>query len=157
MLPVAHWTTRYRVNVVLPQTAGSASVLRSRNSSRPAAPTSPAAPGRLFAAHLAADAGLLVAAERRVRCVPEAAVDAHRAGADAPRDRQRAVVIGTDDRAGQAVDGVVGDADRVVVTVVRQDDEDRPEQLVLRDRRVLVNTSEQRRFVVVTRRQVLGR
>ena len=43
-------------------------------------------------------------------------------------------MIGAHDGPGQPEDGVVGDADRVVVTVVRQDDEHRAEELVLSDR-----------------------
>src|SRR5699024_425312 len=65
-----------------------------------------------LAAHLAADAGLLVAAERDVGAVPLAAVDAERAGADPCDDLLDALGIGAPHGAGQAVGGVVGDPDR---------------------------------------------
>ena len=45
-------------------------------------------------AHLASDAGLLVATERAVGAVPEAAVHAHRPGADAAGDAQGTVTVG---------------------------------------------------------------
>src|SRR4051812_15396753 len=62
-------------------------------------------------AHLAADAGLLVAAERRVRAEPHAAVDRERAGADAAGHRLRPREVGRVDRAREAVRRLVGDPD----------------------------------------------
>src|SRR6187399_3239234 len=70
---------------------------------------------------LPADPGLLVAAEGRVGGIPDRAVDAERAGADPPGHGTRAVEVGAVDGTGEPVGGVVGDAHRVVVTVVRDD------------------------------------
>src|SRR5699024_6412786 len=86
-----------------------------------------------LAAHLAADAGLLVAAERDVGAVPLAAVDAERAGADPCDDLLDALGIGAPHGAGLAVGGVAGDPDRVSVTVVGDHHEHGPEDLLLRD------------------------
>src|SRR3954451_467523 len=69
-------------------------------------------------AHLAADTRLLVAAERRIGRVTAPAVHAHGSRADATRDRQRALPVGAQDAPGDAEDRVVGDAGRVLVTVV---------------------------------------
>ena len=66
------------------------------------------------AAVLAAVARLLVAAERGER-VEGAAVDLDLAGADALGDADRAVLVGRPDAAGEAVVGVVGDPDRVLL------------------------------------------
>src|SRR3546814_9756469 len=62
--------------------------------------------------HFAADAALLVAAERRIGREEVGAVDVQRAAADAPRDAQRAIGIGRENRAGQAVFRIVGDPHR---------------------------------------------
>src|SRR3546814_16994154 len=48
--------------------------------------------------HFAADAALLVAAERRIGREEVGAVDVQRAAADAPRDAQRAIGIGRENR-----------------------------------------------------------
>src|ERR1700679_3370762 len=100
-------------------------------------------------AHPAADAGLLVAAERDVGAEPHPAVDADRAGSDPPGDAEGALVVGAVDRAGQAVDRVVGDPDRVVVAVVVDDHQHRAERLLLGDLAVRVEVGEQGRGVVV--------
>src|SRR5688500_2152561 len=56
--------------------------------------------------HLAAEPRLLVAAERHVGAVPEAAVHRHRPRADAPGDAQHPLAIGAGHAARQPVDGV---------------------------------------------------
>ena len=101
-------------------------------------------------AHLAADAGLLVAAERAVGPEVVAAVDGEGAGPDAAGERQRAV-LAAEHSAGQAVDGVVGDPHRVVIVVVGDDDQDRTEDLFLRDLAVGVDIGQQGRGVEVAR------
>src|SRR3954453_14830966 len=113
MLPVAHWTTRYLLNAVVVSNCGLGQGLALQELVKAGS------------AHLAPDAGLPVAAERRIRRVPEPAVATRRARPTPPRHRQRGLVFGADHGPGQTVDGVVGDADRVVVPVVRQYDEDR--------------------------------
>src|SRR5699024_1562662 len=86
-----------------------------------------------LAAHLAADAGLLVAAARDVGAVPLAAVDAERAGADPCDDPLDALGIGAPSCAGKALGGVVGERDRVSVTGGGDHHEHGPEDLLLRD------------------------
>src|SRR5690606_8648010 len=81
-------------------------------------------------AHLAADAGLLVAPERDVRPVPDATVHADGPGAQPPRDGPRPLGVAAVHRARQPVRRVVGDADRVVVAVVRHDHQYRAEDLL---------------------------
>src|SRR5262245_9123284 len=98
-------------------------------------------------AHLPADAGLLVPTERRVRSEPVATVDTHGAGPDPLRDRDRPVVVGAEDGAGQAEDRVVRDPDRVVVILVADDREHRAEDLVLGDLAVRVDVGEHGRLV----------
>src|SRR4051794_38630273 len=83
--------------------------------------------------HLPADAGLLVAAERGVGAEPDPAVDGERAGTDPPGHRLRALQRAGVDRAGEPVRRVVGDPDGVVVAVVRDHDEHRAEDLLLRE------------------------
>ena len=95
-------------------------------------------------AHLPADARLLVAAERAVRAEVVAAVDRERPGADAPGHGQ-CPVLAAEDGARQSVDGVVGDPDRVVVVLVGDHGEHRPEHLLLGDLTVRVHVGEQRR------------
>ena len=80
-------------------------------------------------------ARLLVAAERRER-VEGAAVDLDLPGAHPPRDALGALRVGRPDAAGEAVDRVVGDPDRVVLVVVGDDRQHRAEDLLLGDRHV---------------------
>src|SRR3954452_10619852 len=68
-------------------------------------------------AHLPADAGLLVPAERSVRAEPDTAVDGEGAGADPVRHGTRSLERAAVHRAGQPVRRLVGDPDRVVVAV----------------------------------------
>ena len=120
-----------------------AKVLDSRNSSSPAA------------AHLPADAGLLVAAERAVGAEVVAAVDGERSGPDAPGHRQRPV-LAAEHGTGEPVDRVVGDAHRVVVVLVGDDGQHRPEHLLLGDLAVGVDVGEQRGGIEVARVDLLA-
>src|SRR5262245_37594410 len=94
---------------------------------------------------LAADAARLVAAERHVGAVRGGAVEADEARAqpagngDGPVERARHHV------AGEPVDAVVGDPDRVLLVVERDHHEDGAEDLLLRDRHGVVDVDEQGR------------
>src|ERR1700710_868176 len=80
--------------------------------------------------HLPADSGLLVAAERHVRRIPDAAVDVHGADAHPRGDARGALLVRREHRARQAIWRVVGDAHGVVVAVVRDHREHRAEDLL---------------------------
>ena len=98
-----------------------------------------------FLAALAADARLLepaerdaeVGAERVVPTVPGAELAGHGTGA---------VGVGGEHRGVEAVDRVVGDADRVVLVGGGDHAEHRTEDLLLRDRRRVVDVAEHRRL-----------
>src|SRR3712207_7596554 len=80
-------------------------------------------------AQLTALAGLLVAAERG-HGVERPAVDLDLARPDAPGHGLRPLGVARPHPAGEAVDGVVGDADGLLLVVVREDGQDRPEDLL---------------------------
>ena len=82
---------------------------------------------------LPAEAGLLHAAEGRVDTPPRGAVQVHGAGADPPPDPQGPFGRRAPHRAGQPVDRVVGDGDRLLLGVVGDDGEDGAEDLLLGD------------------------
>src|SRR5690606_28529399 len=103
--------------------------------------------GDAFGAEFAADAGGLVAAERRAE-IDDEAVHVVRAGADLGRDLVAALLIGRPHRPRQAVLGRVGDADRVVLVLVGNRDEDRAEDLLARDLHLVPDVGEERRFDV---------
>ena len=84
-------------------------------------------------AELAADAGLLVAAEGVPGVEEVVVVDPDRAGAQALGHPHGAGRVAAPDGAGQAVPRVVGHGDRVVVVVDTDDGQDRPEDLLLGD------------------------
>src|ERR1700735_4711749 len=90
---------------------------------------------------LASDARLLEAAERDSEVgAPRIGTDG--AGPELSRDRAGPVhVVGEDGRV-EAVDRVVGDADGVLLVNGRDDGEHRPEDLLLRDRRGIVDVAE---------------
>src|SRR5688572_24670027 len=81
---------------------------------------------------LAAVAAVLVATEGGLR-VERAAVDLDLAGADAPGDGLGPLGVGALHAAGEAVVGVVGDADRVLLVVVGDDRQHRAEDLLMGD------------------------
>src|SRR5207247_9907322 len=82
---------------------------------------------------LAADAALHVAAEGCGDREQMVVVDPHRAGPHLLRDLERLRLVARPDRAAEAVDRVVGHADRVVDVLVADDAEHGAEDLLLRD------------------------
>src|SRR5207249_3878364 len=76
-----------------------------------------------------------------------AAVDGDVAGADALRHVERLAGIARPDRSGEAVAGVVGDGQRLVVGVEGDDHPDGPEDLLLGDGHVVADVGQERRFV----------
>src|SRR6478752_6942666 len=96
--------------------------------------------------HFAADPGLLVATEGRVRRVPDAAVDVDGADPQPRRHRLGAVVVAAEHRARQAVRGIIGDAYRVVVAVVGDHRQYRAEDLLARYLRRVVQSGNDGRF-----------
>jgi len=93
-------------------------------------------------AELAADAGLLVAAEGVPGVEEVVVVDPDRAGAQALGHPDGAGRVAAPHGAGQAVPGVVGHGDRVVVVVDRDHGQDRAEDLLLGDARGRVGPGE---------------
>ena len=92
-------------------------------------------------AALAADAGLLEAAERDAEVGAERVV-ADRARAQLAGDVPGPLhVVGEDGRV-EPVDGVVGDGDGVLLVLRRDHAQHRPEDLLLRDRRGVVDVAE---------------
>src|SRR5579863_3020266 len=99
---------------------------------------------RVFA-ELAAEAGLLVAAEGRNRIELVEAVDPDRAGLERARHLVRAGDVARPDRGGEPVVRVVALKNRVVLILERDRRGDRPEDLLARDPHFIVDTGEQRR------------
>src|SRR4051794_34765850 len=95
------------------------------------------------AAELASVTGLLVPTKRSHR-VEAAAVDLDLTGAHPLRERERLLLIACPHRTGEAVVRVVRDAQRVVLVVVRDDRQDRTEDLLLRDGHVRRHVGEDR-------------
>src|SRR4051794_26688797 len=81
-------------------------------------------------AELATDAGLLEAAERGRDAHRAVRVDRDHAGLDRPRDAQGARAVAGPDRAGEAVDRLVGEGDRLRLAAEGDDRGDRPENLL---------------------------
>ena len=96
---------------------------------------------------LAADARLLVAAERRVRGIGVVAVGPDPARLDAAAEAVGAVHVAGPDAGAEAVERVVGDRQRLGVVLEGRDREDRPEDLLLEDPH-LVMALEHRRLDV---------
>ena len=80
-------------------------------------------------------------------------VDRHVAAADPPRHVLGALDVRAPDAARQPVVGVVGDRDRVVLVVVRDDGDDGSEDLLPRDRHPVVDVGEDRRLHEVAARR----
>src|SRR5690606_25949815 len=95
-------------------------------------------------AELAAEAAGLVAAEWRAR-LDHVAVDAVGAGPHLPGHLHAALGVGRPDRPGQAVLAVVGDPHRVRLVLVRNDGQDRAEDLLAGDAHVVGDAGEDRR------------
>src|SRR5690606_33583305 len=102
---------------------------------------------------LAPVAAVLVAAEGRVR-VEGPAVDLDLAGADPAGEGLGPLRVGAPHAAGQAVDRVVGDSGGVVLVLVADDRQDRPEDLLLGDGHVVADLGEDRRLHVVAALEV---
>src|SRR5690606_5768873 len=97
-----------------------------------------------FGAQLASQPAVLVAPEGGVR-VEGVHVDAAAAGADPAGDLHAVGRVGRPDRAAEAVVAVVGDPDGVVLVLVGDEDEDRPEDLLAGDAHVVGDVAEHRR------------
>src|SRR5918999_3300950 len=94
---------------------------------------------------LTADAARLDPAEGRDR-VGQVAVDPDRAGADPVGDGESALGVGGPDRAAEPEVRVVRDADRVGLVLVGDHRQEGAEDLLLRDRGVVVDVGEHRRL-----------
>src|SRR6266852_2587467 len=105
-------------------------------------------------APLAAVARLLVAAEGRAQ-VGLRPVHVHVARADAFRHSARALDVARGDVAREPVGRVVGDANRVLLVLVRDDGKDGAEDLLARDRHVVAHVGEHRRADEVALAQAL--
>src|SRR5207248_732660 len=110
-------------------------------------------PSAMDKADLAAQAGGLVAAERRVGHRHEA-VDADGASAQSVGDAVGALDVVGLDAGAQAVVGVVGDADRLFLVLDGDGRQHRAEDLVLGDRHLVVDIGEQGGDHPVARRQL---
>src|SRR5215217_5099857 len=106
-------------------------------------------------AQLTAMSGLSVATERRQR-IEAASVDVHLTGAHPSSHPLRPLHILRPDATGEAVDGAVRDADRVVLVVVRHDGEHGAENLFLRDGHLRRDVREDGGLHVVALREALG-
>src|SRR5690606_2469271 len=100
-------------------------------------------------------AAVLVAAEARVR-VERAAVDLDLAGADPAGAGLCPLGVGAPHAAGEPVDGVGGDAGGVVLVVVADDRQQRPDDLFVGDGHVVADLGEDRRLHVVAALQRLA-
>ena len=97
-------------------------------------------------AHLAAEAALLVAAERRGRVVDVVGVDPDGAGLEPRRDVVRLLDVARPDAGGEAVDRVVRARDRLVHVDELDRREHRSEDLLARDRHLGRDVREHRRL-----------
>src|ERR1700730_17884460 len=82
--------------------------------------------GQRLGAALPAEPGVLEPAEGPVRVEGARRVDRDRPGPDPRGHRLAALEVGGPHRAGQAVLGVVGQGDRLVLAVITDDGRDRP-------------------------------
>src|SRR5277367_6984292 len=92
--------------------------------------------------HLAADAGLLVPTEGRVRGVPDAAVDVDGAYPHSRRELGSSLRISTEHGARQPIWRVVGDTKGVGVTVMGDHGKHRPEDLLAGGSGVVVQSGD---------------
>src|SRR5271155_2440748 len=99
-------------------------------------------------APLSTVAAALVAAERRVHV--ESMIDRHPTGPDPAGHLTRLVEVGSRDKAGQAIFGVVGDLDGLIDVVIAEDAQHRPEDLLAGNRHVIGDVREDGRLDVVT-------
>src|SRR4051794_15264319 len=110
--------------------------------------------GQAFRPVLAADSRALEAAERRAH-VEGVPVDPVGPGPHLLRDLVAAVDILRPDRPGEPVVAVVGHVDGLLDRVVGDDRQDRPEDLLLGDRHLVVDVGENRRLDVPADVEVL--
>src|SRR5215207_9115693 len=87
--------------------------------------------------------GTLVSAKRCVR-VPVGTIKMDLTGPDLPSNRPHRLHIHALHMSAEAVNSVVGDLDRVVDRIVRNDRQHRPEDLLLRNPQVATNVGEDR-------------
>ena len=95
---------------------------------------------------LAAEAAALVAAERRHVADRAIGVDPHRAGRERSLTFDSAAHVAGPHAGGEAVARVVGDRDRLLLVLERDDRQHRAEDLLLRDAHVVVDAGEDRRL-----------
>src|SRR6266545_6614433 len=98
-------------------------------------------------AQLAPDAAPLDTAERHFQMDAPARVDRDHAGLERPHDPQRAGEVARPQRPRETVDRVVGQPDRLLLGVERQDGDDRAEDLLAGDLRAGIDVAEDRRLV----------
>src|SRR5262249_54394973 len=103
----------------------------------------------------APDAALFEATEWAVEHV-DAVVDPHHAGADALGQRDRPAGVAGVDGAAQTVRGLVGDTNRLVLVLERNDGHHRTEDLLARDALIVAHVAEQGGLEEVAAREVLG-
>jgi hypothetical protein len=96
---------------------------------------------------LAPDAAPLDAAERHLQVDAPARIDRDHAGLDRPHYAERTGEVARPERPREAVDRVVGQPDRLLFGVERQDGGDRSEDLLAGDLRAGVDVAEDRRLV----------
>src|SRR5262249_35318178 len=96
---------------------------------------------------------LLDAAERRLDEHAAAAVDGEDPRLDGTGDPQRSPDVSSPERAGQTVGAVVGDRDRLFLVLEWDRDDDRTEDLLLRDPHAVLDPSEDRRRQEAPRRK----
>ncbi|EJZ06057.1 hypothetical protein MFORT_28624 [Mycolicibacterium fortuitum subsp. fortuitum DSM 46621 = ATCC 6841 = JCM 6387] len=99
---------------------------------------------------LAADTGLLVTAERRVRGVGVVAVGPHPAGLDVPAGPVGGVAVAAPHPGAEAVEGVVCDRDGVVVVLERGHGDDGTEDLLLEQSHLVVAGEDRRGHIETT-------
>ena len=104
-------------------------------------------------AELPPDAGHLVATERRLRVDAAVRVDRQDARLNPLRGSKRLADVAAPDRAGEAVRRGIGQPDRLLLGIERDDRHDRPEDLLAGDPHVVVDAVEHRRHQVGTGRE----
>src|SRR4029077_2443898 len=98
---------------------------------------------------LAADARLLVAAERQLGITVHERVHPDRAGANSARDGHAGVDVAAPDPGGQAIGRVVGDAQRILESAEGKRGENRSEDLLAGDGHVFPDAADDGRLEIV--------
>ena len=94
----------------------------------------------------ATDAGLLVAAKRRVSRQFIVSVDPHTSGTNASRHTQGTIDIARPHGAAETIFGVVGHGNNLFFRTELDHHGDRPEDFILRDRHIVGDVTEKRRL-----------